>query len=70
MVLTPLKKAAIQAEYLVILDALEQANFNKRKAAEILGVDRSSITNKVKLYKRMKAEEKQQSKKKSIPGTY
>lgn len=70
MTLTPLKKAAIKAEYKVILEALVQTNFNKSKAAEILGIDRGSVMNKVNLYKRMLEEENQQAKEKSIPGTY
>lgn len=68
--LTPLKKAAITAEYQVILEALERTNFNKSKAAEILQIDRGSISNKVKLYKRMLAEEKQQAKNKPVSTTH
>lgn len=43
-----LKKAAQMAEYDMILDALKKANFNKSKAAEILGIDRKTLYNKMK----------------------
>jgi two-component system response regulator HydG len=44
-----LKKAGLGAQYDVILSALEKANFNKTKAAEILGIDRKTLYNKMKL---------------------
>lgn len=57
MTLTPLKKAAIEAEYKVILEVLQQTNFNKTKAGKILGIDRTTINNKVNQYKRLKIQE-------------
>lgn len=68
--LTPLKKAAITAEYKVILEVLEKTKFNKSKAAEILQIDRGSITNKVNLYNRMLAEEKLQTNNKPVSTTH
>jgi DNA-binding NtrC family response regulator len=69
MTLTPLKKALLETEYKFILEALEKSNFKKTKAGELLGLDRTTINNKIKQYQKMKSEEENQ-KSKSIPGTY
>lgn len=47
-----LKSKAIEAEYLVIMEALKQVNFNKRKAAELLKIDRKTLYNKLKEFQR------------------
>lgn len=70
MTLTPLQRAVLETEYKLILEALQQTNFNKTKAGEILGIDRTTITNRVRKYQKMKSEEQKQAKKESIPGTY
>ncbi len=45
-----LKSVSGNAERQVILSTLEQVNFNKSKAAEILNIDRKTLYNKLKLY--------------------
>lgn len=45
-----LKRASMEAEKEVILNALAQANFNKTKAAKILNIDRKTLYNKIKQY--------------------
>lgn len=43
-----LKMAAKDAEYEMILEVLKKANFNKSKAAQMLGIDRKTLYNKMK----------------------
>jgi two-component system, NtrC family, response regulator HydG len=43
-----LKEAAIRAEYETIMTVLQQVNFNKKKAAELLKIDRKTLYNKIK----------------------
>ena len=43
-----LKDAAIQAEFETIMTVLQQVNFNKKKAAELLNIDRKTLYNKIK----------------------
>ncbi len=50
MQLAPLDKAAIEAEYNTIVEALKQTNFNKTEAAKILNIDRKTLYNKLKRY--------------------
>lgn len=45
-----LKDTAAKAEYEAILKALEQVNFNKSKAAELLNIDRKTLYNKIRNY--------------------
>lgn len=47
---TGLKEASIEAEKEAIMDALEKANFNKSRAAELLSVDRKTLYNKMRQY--------------------
>lgn len=65
-----MKKAVIITEYNLILETLQKTNFNKSKAAEILGINRSSITHKIAAYNKLKSEEEAQVKSKSISETY
>jgi two-component system response regulator HydG len=43
-----LKDAASKAEYETIMAVLQQVNFNKKKAAEVLNIDRKTLYNKIK----------------------
>lgn len=43
-----LKSTALDAEYEMILAVLKQVKFNKTKAAEVLGIDRKTLYNKMK----------------------
>ena len=43
-----LKDAASRAEYETIMTVLQQVNFNKKKAAEVLNIDRKTLYNKIK----------------------
>ncbi|AFK02316.1 two component, sigma54 specific, transcriptional regulator, Fis family [Emticicia oligotrophica DSM 17448] len=43
-----LKSTALDAEYEIILTVLKQVKFNKTKAAEVLGIDRKTLYNKMK----------------------
>lgn len=43
-----LKDAASRAEYETIMTVLQQVNFNKKKAAEMLNIDRKTLYNKIK----------------------
>lgn len=43
-----LKEAASKAEYETIMSVLQHVNFNKKKAAELLKIDRKTLYNKIK----------------------
>jgi two-component system, NtrC family, response regulator HydG len=45
-----LKSVAGNAERQAIVEALQQVNFNKSKAAELLNIDRKTLYNKLRLY--------------------
>jgi two-component system response regulator HydG len=53
MTLTPISKATLVAEFETILDALIESDFNKKKAAEILQVDRKTLYNKLGRHKEL-----------------
>lgn len=46
-----LKNAASRAEYETIMAALQKVNFNKKKAAEVLNIDRKTLYNKIREFK-------------------
>jgi two-component system, NtrC family, response regulator HydG len=48
------KQESIKAEYKVVLRALEKTNFNKTKAAKLLGVERKTIMKKINDYNALK----------------
>ena len=45
-----LKSAAVEAEHEMILKILKEVNFNKSKAARILGIDRKTLYNKMRIF--------------------
>jgi two-component system response regulator HydG len=45
-----LKIAASRAEFNTIMSVLQQVNFNKKKAAELLKIDRKTLYNKLKVF--------------------
>ena len=47
---TDLRDAALRAEYETIMSVLQQVNFNKKKAAELLKIDRKTLYNKIKAF--------------------
>lgn len=51
MKMTPARMARMKAEYDFIVETLKKTNFSKCKAADLLGVDRKTIYNKLKRYK-------------------
>jgi len=46
-----LKESASRAEYETIISVLQQVNFNKKKAAELLKIDRKTLYNKIKNFR-------------------
>jgi len=48
----PLDIAALKAEYDIIVATLRQVDFDKAKAARLLNVDRKTISNKLKQYRK------------------
>ena len=49
-----LKDSASKAEYETIMHVLKEVNFNKTKAADLLGIDRKTLYSKIKSYKNSK----------------
>jgi two-component system, NtrC family, response regulator HydG len=45
-----LKSAAVEAEHDMILKILKEVNFNKSKAARMLGIDRKTLYNKMRIF--------------------
>jgi two-component system response regulator HydG len=53
MNLTPLDKAALKAEYDLIVETLKKTKFNKSKAAVLLQIDRKTLYNKLTAYEKL-----------------
>jgi len=56
MTLTPLSEAALEAEYNLIVETLKKTKFNKRKAAELLQIDRKTLYNRIEEYAQLIAQ--------------
>jgi two-component system response regulator HydG len=50
-----MRSANIEAEHRIILEALEQTNYNKSKAAQLLNIDRKTLYNKMKQFRELNA---------------
>jgi two-component system, NtrC family, response regulator HydG len=50
--LSEMDLAVLKVEYDIIVDALKKVDFDKAKAARLLGVDRKTIHNKLKMYRK------------------
>jgi two-component system, NtrC family, response regulator HydG len=48
-----LKSTAVRAEYETIMNLLKQVNYNKKRAAEILNIDRKTLYNKIRNYEQL-----------------
>jgi two-component system, NtrC family, response regulator HydG len=48
-----LRSTAVRAEYETIMNLLKQVNYNKKKAAEILNIDRKTLYNKIRNYEQL-----------------
>ena len=48
--LSPFEKAVIKSDYEIIVDALKKTKFSKVKAAQLLGIDRKTLYNKIERY--------------------
>jgi two-component system response regulator HydG len=68
MSLTPLSEAALIAEYEIIVETLKKTKFNKRKAAELLQIDRKTLYNRIAEYDQLMAKKKL-AEQESIPTT-
>lgn len=57
----PLDIAALKAEYDILVETLIKVDFDKSKAARLLNVDRKTISNKLKQYRKAGLHETVQS---------
>lgn len=52
MKLSAYKEAQLRADYDTIIKALKKTNFKRKDAADLLGIDRKTLYNKLKAYER------------------
>ncbi len=62
---TQLKEAVGKAEFAFIMEVMQKVNFNKKKAAEFLNIDRKTLYNKIKAFNSMHSKPSSHS---MIPG--
>jgi len=59
MKITPAKALKIQLEYNAVVEALKRTNFNQGSAANILGITRRTIYNRIRRHNKLTGQQKE-----------